>query len=191
MPRHSPYIRGMTLRKIARLGHPVLLAKAEPVGDPTQPEIARLIEDMLETMQDAGGVGLAAPQVHESLRLMLAVDPASAADGNPPTCHVLVDPVLEPVDGEMEDGFEGCLSIPGLRGLVPRHRRLRWRALDRDGAPVGGMAEGFFARVLQHEVDHLDGVLYLSRMTDLRQIAFDRELPLLQAWRSRMEEVQE
>ncbi|MFO1067581.1 MAG: peptide deformylase [Geminicoccaceae bacterium] len=181
----------MTLRKIARLGHPVLLARAQPVGDPTRPEIARLIEDMLETMQDAGGVGLAAPQVHESLRLILAVDPASAADGNPPTCHVLVDPVLEPVDGEMEDGFEGCLSIPGLRGLVPRHRRLRWRALDRDGAPREGLAEGFFARVLQHEVDHLDGVLYLSRMTDLRQIAFDRELPLLQAWRSRMEEVQE
>ena len=182
MPRHSPYIRGMTLRKIARLGHPVLLARAEPVGDPTRPEIARLIEDMLETMQDAGGVGLAAPQVHESLRLILAVDPASAADGNPPTCHVLVDPVLEPVDGEMEDGFEGCLSIPGLRGRVARHADLRYRALDRHGRPIAGLASGLFARVLQHEVDHLDGILYPMRMPDLRALAFDREVPHLTAW---------
>ncbi|NJM92460.1 MAG: peptide deformylase, partial [Rhodospirillaceae bacterium] len=105
----------MTLRKIARLGHPVLLAKAEAVGDPTRPEIARLIADMIETMQDARGVGLAAPQVHESLRLIVALDPGVVGpeSAEPPRPMVVVDPVLTPLDDSREDGLEGCLSIPG------------------------------------------------------------------------------
>ena len=88
----------------------------------------------------------------------------------------------------MEEGFEGCLSIPGLRGVVPRQRRLAWQATDSEGEPITGMAEGFFARVLQHEVDHLDGILYPMRMPDLRQLAFDSELARLQAWRAQMTE---
>lgn len=177
----------MTLRKIARLGHPVLLARAEPVGDPGQPEIARLIADMIETMHDAHGVGLAAPQLHESLRLIVARDPGAPGPSAPgsgatePPLLVLVDPELRPLDDEREDGLEGCLSIPGLRGLVPRWRRVAWRGLDRHGAAIEGVAEGFLARVLQHEVDHLDGVLYPMRMTDLRQLALDSEINHLQA----------
>jgi peptide deformylase len=169
----------MTLRKIARLGHPVLLAEARPVGDPRDPEIRRLVRDMVETMRDAQGVGLAAPQVHESLRIIVALDSASPERPEP---LVLIDPELAPDGEERDDAFEGCLSIPGLRGLVPRWRRVAWRATSVDASPIEGTADGFFARVLQHEVDHLDGVLYPMRMKDLRQLAFDGELARLQEW---------
>lgn len=168
----------MAIRKIARMGHPVLLARARPVGDPTAPEIGRLAVDMAETLADAGGVGLAAPQVHESLRLILvSVPPERGEEGAaavPPT--VLVNPVLEPVGAEMVTGWEGCLSIPGLRGAVPRHRRVRFSGFGLDGEPVAGVAEGFHARVLQHEVDHLDGILYPMRMSDLALLGFEEEL---------------
>lgn len=174
----------MTLRKIARLGHPVLLARAEPVPDPTLAELRRLVRDMIETMRDSRGVGLAAPQVHESLRLIVAQDPVAMEDGSRPAPLVLFNPVLTPIGEEQEEAFEGCLSIPELRGLVPRWRSVGWSALDPEGRPAEGVAEGFVARVLQHEVDHLDGILYPMRMTDLRQLAFDRELELLQAWRA-------
>lgn len=171
----------MTLRKIARLGHPVLGARAAPVGDPTRPEIVRLVADMIETMRDAGGVGLAAPQVHEPLRLIVALPIRPEPDADPPAPLVLVDPELAPLDGGEEDGIEGCLSIPGLRGVVRRWRRVAWRGRDRDGVPVSGTAEGLLARVLQHEVDHLDGILYPMRMHDLGLLAFDSELAHLQA----------
>ncbi len=174
----------MTLRKIARLGHPVLLARALPIADPTLPELRRLAQDMVETMRDSRGVGLAAPQVHESLRLIVVQDRLSAEDGARPAPMVLFNPVLTPLGEEREEAFEGCLSIPELRGLVPRWRSVGWSGLDLEGRPVEGIAEGFVARVLQHEVDHLDGILYPMRMTDLRQLAFDRELELLQAWRA-------
>lgn len=165
----------MTLLKIARMGHPVLRATAVPVADPTDPAIRRLCADMLETMIDAPGVGLAAPQVHQSLRIITLRVPAdrSGGAGVPPT--VLINPVLEPVDDDVDLGLEGCLSIPGLRGVVPRHRRVRWRALGLDGQALEGLAEGFHARVLQHELDHLDGVLYIDRMSDLHLLAFDEE----------------
>lgn len=168
----------MAILKIARMGHPVLLARARPVDDPTAPEIRRLATDMAETLADAGGVGLAAPQVHESLRLILVSAPPErdedGAAGVPVT--VLVNPVLEPLGAEMVTGWEGCLSIPGLRGAVPRHRRVRFSGLDLDGAPIAGEAEGFHARVLQHEVDHLDGILYPMRMSDLGLLGFEEEL---------------
>lgn len=166
----------MTLRKIARLGHPVLLARARPIEDPGAPEIRRLAADMVETMRDAGGIGLAAPQVHESLRLLVALPIASREDPRETPPLVLVNPELEPLDGEREEAFEGCLSIPELRGLVPRARRVGWRARDLDGRPLEGEAEGLLARILQHEVDHLDGVLFPMRMTDLRSLAFESEL---------------
>lgn len=171
----------MTLRKIARLGHPVLRSPALPVGDPTGPEIARLIADMVETMRDAGGIGLAAPQVYEPLRVIVALPVRPDSDVAPPVPLVVVDPELAPVDPEAEDGIEGCLSIPGLRGVVRRWRRVAWRGHDRDGAAIGGTAEGLLARVLQHEVDHLDGILYPMRMHDLGLLALDSELAHLQA----------
>jgi peptide deformylase len=180
----------MTLLKIARLGHPVLLERAAPVGDAGRPGLQRLVDDMIATMQDAEGVGLAAPQVHESLRLIVVSDPTAVPEGERPAPLVLLDPELEAVGAERDSAFEGCLSIPGIRGLVPRWRRVAWRARDRDGAAIGGLAEGFLARVLQHEVDHLDGVLYPMRMADLRDLAFDSELRHLQAWRAGRAEAQ-
>ncbi len=173
----------MAFLKIARMGHPVLRSRARPVEDLSDPEIRRLIRDMIETMDDAGGVGLAAPQVHEALRIVVVRLPR--ADGGPDTPPVptgavaLVNPSIEPLDEEVVAGLEGCLSIPGLRGIVPRYRRILYRGLAPSGETVEGEADGLEARVLQHEVDHLDGVLYPDRMTDLRQLTFETELPFL------------
>jgi peptide deformylase len=185
----------MAILKIARMGHPVLRGRAQPVADPTAPEIRRLIEDMLETMDDAEGVGLAAPQVHVPLRLVVfrlpperltpgergdevvpdAARPAGQ-DGPQDIPMALINPVLEPLGPEQELGWEGCLSVPGLRGVVPRFTRLRYRALDLNGQPFERIAEGFHARVVQHECDHLDGILYPMRMTDLSLLGFESEM---------------
>jgi len=165
----------MALLKIARMGHPVLRAKAEPVRDPTDPEVRRLAADMIDTMLDAPGVGLAAPQVHLGLRMIVIRVPADRSGGESLPETVLINPEIEPLDEETELGWEGCLSIPGLRGLVPRHRRIRYRGIGLDGLPVEREAEGFHARVVQHEVDHLDGVLYIDRIPDLRLLAFNEE----------------
>ena len=170
----------MTLLKIARMGHPVLLAKAEPVPDPTAREIRDLAENMVETMKDAHGVGLAAPQVYVGKRLIAFFAPDDRAAGEAPTdvapLTVLVNPSWEPVGEEMAVGWEGCLSIPGLSGAVPRFNRILYQGLDVRGHPVSREATGFHARVVQHECDHLDGVLFLMRMNDFRLIGFNEEL---------------
>ena len=169
----------MAILKIARMGHPVLLQRAEPVADPTDPAIARLVADMIETMEDAGGAGLAAPQVHVSLRLFVyrVPDARSAGPADPPRqTAVLINPVLEPVGDEVATAWEGCLSIPGLRGAVPRPARVRYRGTDEQGRAVDGEAEGFHAVVLQHEYDHLEGIMYPSRMTDFSRFGFTEEL---------------
>ncbi len=158
----------MAILKIARMGHPVLLREAEPVSDPTSPEIRRLIADMAETMQDANGIGLAAPQVHVPLRLFVW--------RNGPGISALLNPELEELGEETESAWEGCLSIPGLRGCVTRPKRIRFRGLDGNGNPVEGEAEGLAARVIQHETDHLDGVLYTMRMDDFSLFGFTEEL---------------
>ncbi|MCA8928891.1 MAG: peptide deformylase [Alphaproteobacteria bacterium] len=166
----------MAIRKIARMGHPVLLQRAAEVPDPSA--VRDLIRDMAETLVDSGGIGLAAPQIHESVRLILVSVPAGrseAGEGETPIT-ALINPVLTPVGDDRVVGWEGCLSIPGLRGAVPRFRTVRFEALDADGAPVAGEAEGMMARVLQHEVDHLDGILYPMRMTDHSQFGFDQEI---------------
>ncbi|MCS6780587.1 MAG: peptide deformylase [Geminicoccaceae bacterium] len=166
----------MTLLKIARLGHPVLLARARPVGDPTRPAIRRLARDMIETMLDAGGIGLAAPQVHAGIRLIVALPLADRAQERTVAPLVLVDPVVEPMGGEIEEAYEGCLSIPELRGLVPRAARVAWHGRDLAGRRIEGEASGLFARILRHEIDHLDGILFPMRMHDLRTLAFASEL---------------
>lgn len=161
----------MAILKIARMGHPVLLGRAAEVTDPTAPEIRRLIQDMAETLADAGGIGLAAPQVHVPLRLFLW------RDG--PELHALINPRITPLGQGRASAFEGCLSIPGLRGEVERPARVAWQGLDLNGMPVAGEAEGLAARVLQHENDHLDGIFYLMRMTDLTRLGFTEELARL------------
>lgn len=171
----------MTLLKIARMGHPVLLGEAEPVVDPTAREIRRLVDDMVETMEDANGVGLAAPQVHVSRRVIVFKAPAERAGPDGPEdaevpLTALVNPAFEPVGEEIELGWEGCLSIPGLTGAVPRHARIRYRGTAPDGRAVEREARGFHARVVQHEIDHLDGILYTMRMEDLRMLVFSDEM---------------
>lgn len=167
----------MSVLKIARLGHPVLLQIALPAGDPSDLELRRLVQDMVETLDDAGGIGLAAPQVHVSRRVVIYMVPA-ARTGDPadevPLTAVL-NPLLEPVGQEKELGWEGCLSIPGMRGAVPRWRRVRLTGQALDGSAIDLIAEGFHARVLQHEVDHLDGILYPMRMNDLSLFAYNEE----------------
>lgn len=166
----------MSILKIARMGHPVLATAARPVDDPTVPEIRRLMVDMLETLDDIGGIGLAAPQVHVPLRVVLYRVPAARNEGQAIPLRVLINPVLEPLDDVMVEDWEACLSLPGLMGQVPRYTRLRWRGLAGDGSPVEGIAEGFHARVLQHECDHLDGVLYPQRMTHMAAFGFVEEV---------------
>ena len=168
----------MAILKIARMGHPVLLRRADPVADSRDPEIARLIADMIETMDDAQGVGLAAPQVHVPLRLFVYRVPEARSAGpeDPPRdTAVLINPALEPIGGEIAVAYEGCLSIPGLRGAVPRPAQVRYRGVDGEGRAVEGVASGFHAVVLQHEYDHLDGILYPTRMTDLTRLGFVEE----------------
>ncbi len=170
----------MSILKIARMGHPVLLQRAEPVTDPGAPAIRHLVADMTETMQDASGAGLAAPQVHVPLRLFVFRVPASrltaGEDEAPVPNSVVINPVVEPVGEERVLNWEGCLSIPGMRAGVPRWARVRYTGVDCDGNPVGGEVGGFHAAVIQHENDHLDGILYPMRMTDWRLFGFSEEL---------------
>jgi peptide deformylase len=169
----------MALLKIARMGNPVLRAAAAPVADPTAPWVRKLVEDMLETMEDAGGTGIAAPQVHAPHRIVTFFVGGERAselpgDGEQPLT-VLINPVIEPIGNEMALGWEGCLSVPGLRGVVPRHLRVRYRGVGLDGKLIEREAAGFHARVVQHECDHLDGILYPQRMTDHRLLMFVEE----------------
>ena len=180
----GPHIWCMAILKIARMGHPVLGRKAEPVSNPTAPEIRRLIADMIETMIDANGAGLAAPQVHVPLRLVVFQAPEARSDpglsqaerfDHTAPLTVLINPELDVVGREMEGGWEGCLSVPGLRGFVERPAHIRYRGVDQDGKAIARTARGFHARVVQHELDHLDGILYPRRMQDLSKLIFDSE----------------
>ena len=166
----------MAILKIARMGHDVLVDPASSIEDPGAERIQRLIGHMKETMADAQGIGLAAPQVYQSLRLILFLDIPDREEGanRPPV--VLINPEIEPLDDVMEFGIEGCLSIPGLQGLVPRHARIGYRGLSPGGRVIEREADGLHARVVQHEVDHLDGILYTMRMPDLTKLSFDTEM---------------
>jgi len=170
----------MAILKIARMGHPVLLQRADPVPDPGAPEIRRLVADMIATMEDAPGVGLAAPQVHVPLRLFVFRVPEERKSEDPDDRQmpnsVVINPELELLTEERVLRWEGCLSIPGLRAAVPRAPRIRYLGVDCDGNPVGGEVTGFHAGVVQHEYDHLDGILYPMRMTDFRLFGFTEEL---------------
>jgi len=174
----------MAILKIARMGHPVLAQIAQPVANPAAPEIRRLVADMVETMIDANGAGLAAPQVHVPLRVVVfhapdgRSDPGLAEDerfDHTAPLTVLINPEIEIVGSELEGGWEGCLSVPGLRGYVERPFHIRYRGVDHEGRPVSRTAKGFHARVVQHECDHLDGRVYPSRMDDLKKLIFESE----------------
>jgi len=203
----------MAILKIARMGHPVLARSADRVENPESPEIRRLVADMVDTLADTGGVGLAAPQVHVPKRVVIfhvpenrarAIAAAEAAKGGgeeggeikaetiPMT--VLINPEIEPVGKDMATGVEGCLSLPGMIGMVPRYENIRYKADALDGSILEREASGFHARVVQHECDHLDGILYPMRMEDLSTFGYSEEmgrdeLPLGERERAKREAV--
>ena len=199
----QPIFRPMAILKIARMGHPVLATRAAPVTHPTAPEIRRLVNDMVETMIDANGAGLAAPQVHVPLRVVVfqaprersepnqdersepsnqagrTADPGPAGEeefDHTAPLTVLINPEIAVMDHATEGGWEGCLSVPGLRGWVERPAHIRYRGYGLDGKLIERTARGFHARVVQHECDHLEGRLYPSRMTDLSRLVFESEI---------------
>ncbi|MBV9549809.1 MAG: peptide deformylase [Alphaproteobacteria bacterium] len=179
----------MAILKIARMGHPILATKAAQVSDPAAPEIRRLVNDMIETMADANGAGLAAPQVHVPLRVVVFQAPGERSNdlsGEEAFDHtapltVLINPEIAVMDPKPEGGWEGCLSVPGLRGWVERPAHIRYRGFGLDGKLIERTARGFHARVVQHECDHLDGRLYPSRMADLSKLVFESEIRHFQA----------
>ena len=164
----------MAVREILKMGDPRLLRIAQPVREFGTPAMRALIDDMFETMAAARGAGLAAPQIGEDLQLVIfGFDHTERYPDAPPVpMTVLINPTITPLSDAMEEGWEGCLSVPGLRGLVPRYSRIRYTGFDAEGRPIEREADGFHARVVQHECDHLIGRLYPTRMTDLTKLGY-------------------
>jgi len=165
----------MAILKVARLGHPVLRQRAESVaaGDIHSAHLQQLIDDMIETMHEYDGAGLAANQVHVPRQIAVievAKNPRYPEAPEIPLT-VIINPVVTPLTDEMEDGWEGCLSVPDMRGVVPRYTAVRLECLDREGRPVSLVAKEFFARVIQHETDHLNGIVYVDRIRDMRTLS--------------------
>ncbi len=168
----------MAVRRVLKMGDPLLYRKAEPVKGFNTPELDALIADMFDTMAALNGAGLAAPQIGVSQRVAIfsvELNPRYP-DVEPVPTTVLINPILTPIGDEMEEGWEGCLSVPGLRGLVTRHRNLRYTGFDQHGKPIDRTVSGFHARVVQHECDHLDGILYPMRLRDIRLLGFEDTL---------------
>jgi peptide deformylase len=167
----------MAVRPVLRMGEPLLRQVAAPVRR-FDAELTALVADMNDTMRALHGAGLAAPQIGVGLRVVIfeVTSNPRYPDVSPIPYTVLVNPELTPLGDEQEEGWEGCLSVPGLRGLVPRFRSLRYRGHDLEGAPIDRTVAGFHARVVQHEVDHLDGILYPERVRDLRNFGFEEAL---------------
>lgn len=173
----------MSILKIARMGHPALRAKARPIhpSEIRSPKVQQLVDDLLETMKEYQGIGLAAPQVHEGLRVFVAgfpprrdrdEDEEDNEDGEDVPLMALINPEIEVVSRDVVEDWEGCLSIPDIRGRVPRARQIVVRAFDRTGKKTELQASGFTARVIQHETDHLDGILFLDRMKNFQSLTF-------------------
>jgi peptide deformylase len=168
----------LAVRPVLKMGDPVLLQQAQPVQAFDTPELRELLVDMHDTMAALNGAGLAAPQIGVSLQVVIfgITHNPRYPDAEEVPYTVLVNPVLEPVSEEMEEGWEGCLSVPGMRGLVPRYKQLRYRGFNERGEPIDRTVNDFHARVVQHEVDHLNGVLYPMRIPDLRNFGFSEVL---------------
>ncbi|MGA7595269.1 MAG: peptide deformylase [Gallionella sp.] len=168
----------MTIRAVLRMGDARLWQRSEPVGRFDTPELHQLLADMRDTMHALNGAGLAAPQIGVGLRVVIfGVQQSSRypdAESVPET--VLINPLITPLGGAMEEDWEGCLSVPGLRGMVPRHAQIRYQGRDEFGALIDRTVTGFHARVVQHECDHLDGILYPMRIRDLTKFGYNQEL---------------
>ena len=165
----------MAILKIAKLGHPVLLKKTNEISNLNDIDLKKIIYDMSETMIDANGIGLAAPQIHLSYRLFIYRNP-DIEEEEKIKVSVLINPKIENISNETEDDWEGCLSIPGMSGLVRRSKKIKYSAIDLKGEKVSGEVEGLHARVIQHEFDHLNGILYTSRLADKRAFGYSEEI---------------
>lgn len=171
----------MAVRDILRMGNPALLQPSAPVSDPTAPAIAALVQDMRDTLESVAGIGLAAPQIGVPLRVVLYCLPAAripkGAAAQPIPWTAMINPVIEALDDDRRDAWERCLSLPGLYAKVPRHNRIRIRYRTPEGAAVTQEWVGYVAMLLQHECDHLDGILYPMRMTDITALSYASEVP--------------
>jgi peptide deformylase len=165
----------VAILKIAKLGHPVLFKKTNEISNLNDIDLKKTIYDMSETMIDANGIGLAAPQVHLSHRLFIYRNP-DIEEEEKIKVSVLINPKIENISDETEDNWEGCLSIPGMSGLVRRSKKIKYSAIDLKGEKVSGEVEGLHARVIQHEFDHLNGILYTSRLADKRAFGYTEEI---------------
>lgn len=179
----------MAVHEIKKMGNPVLRRKADAVSDPGAPEIRALIADMFDSMRAAKGIGIAAPQIGVSKRVMIFHVPDDDAPGNDPETRravienplmVLINPEVEVLDATTEEGWEGCLSVPGLTGLVPRYKKIRYTGVTPEGEKIDRVASDFHARVVQHEFDHLNGILYPYRMTSNASLIFTSEIEHLE-----------
>ena len=168
----------MAIKEIIKMGHPLLLEKAKPVTEFDTQELHKLVKDMIETMESASGAGLAAPQVGEGIQLVIFgfEDNERYEEEEAIPFTVLINPIITPLTDETEDAWEGCLSVPGMRGLVPRFKKINYKGFDQFGKSVNRDVEGFHARVVQHECDHLIGILYPLRIKDLRFFGFEDTL---------------
>lgn len=169
----------MAVRKVLRMGHPLLQEPCSDITEFNTGELDNLIQDLFDTMQAEDGAGIAAPQIGVLKRLTIFGveddNPRYPGRGLVPTT-ILINPVITPIGEEIEDGWEGCLSVPGMRGLVPRYQKIHYRGFDEKGRVIETEADGFHARVVQHECDHLDGILYPQRIQDMSQFGFKEEL---------------
>lgn len=168
----------MPERSVLRYGNPLLHQVSRDLSDISTAALRPLLDDLWATMEARGGIGIAAPQIGEFVRVVVfGLEHSDRYPQAPPIPRtVLVNPLIEPLDDEKVYGWEGCLSVPGMRGLVPRHARIRYRGVDESGAPIMREVDGFHARVVQHECDHLDGILYPMRIEDMTQFGFEDEL---------------
>ena len=165
----------MAILKIAKIGHPVLLKKTNEINNLNDFDLKKIVFDMTQTMLDADGIGLAAPQVHLSHRMFIYRNP-EIEEEDKINISVFINPVIEKISEETEDDWEGCLSIPGMTGLVRRYKRIKYSAIDLNGKNVFGEVEGLHARVIQHEFDHLNGVLYISRLANKNAFGYSEEI---------------
>tara|TARA_B100000575_G_C23083356_1_gene624233 strand:- start:232 stop:759 length:528 start_codon:yes stop_codon:yes gene_type:complete len=171
----------VSILKIAKLGHPVLLKKGAEIKEFSSNSLKKIIYDMSETMIDYNGIGLAAPQIHISKRIVIFRNP-DLEEKDKIQITPLINPVFKPLTDETEDDWEGCLSIPGMQGLVKRFKKINYFGYDLDGNKIENEAEGLHARVVQHEIDHLDGILYTSRLTDKKAFGFEKEI--IEFWKN-------
>ncbi len=174
----------MSILKIAKLGHPVLLKKGKEINDFSTDSLKKIVYDMSETMIDYNGIGLAAPQVHLSKRIIIFRNP-DIEEKDKIQITVLINPAIKPISDEKEDDWEGCLSIPGMQGLVTRYKKIKYIGYDLNGKKIENEADGLHARVVQHEVDHLNGILYTSRLTDNKAFGFEKEI--VEFWKNEKE----